>query len=224
MELRQTVVIRGSGVDSSKYTQEAEPTGAVRVLLASRMLREKGVEEFVQAAAVLREVIPSVKFILAGNTDRDNPGAISNEQLQRWHTSGVVEWLGFCADMPRLLASVNIVCLPSYGEGVPKILLEAAAAGRSIVTTNAPGCRDVVADGVNGLLVSPRDSVGLATALETLIRNPQMRARFGRASRERALAEFELSGVVSSTIDIYEQLTRKALISATPRASDSGRN
>ena len=127
--------------------------------------------------------------------------------------------------MPKLLASVNIVCLPSYyGEGVPKILLEAAAAGRSIVTTNAPGCRDVVADGVNGLLVSPRDSVGLATALETLIRNPQMRARFGRASRERALAEFELSGVVSSTIDIYEQLTRKALISATPRASDSGRN
>lgn len=211
VEPGQTALIRGSGVDTSKYSQATEPTGAVRVLFASRMLREKGVEEFVQAATILRELFPGVQFILAGSADEENPGAISSEQLQRWHTSGVVEWLGFCADMPKLLASVNIVCLPSYyGEGVPKILLEAAAAGRPIVTTDTPGCRDVVTDGVNGLLVLPRDSAGLAKALEILIRDPQMRVRFGHAGRERALAEFELSEVVSSTLNIYDLLIRNA--------------
>jgi glycosyltransferase involved in cell wall biosynthesis len=212
---RQAVVIGGSGVELERYPETPEPAGTVRVLFASRMLREKGVEDFVRAAASLRTMVPDAKFILAGGTDEENPGSIDRGILEQWHDSGVIEWLGHCSDMPQLLAGVNIVCLPSYyGEGVPKVLLEAAAAGRPIVTTNTPGCREVVEDGVNGFLVPPRDHSSLVSALSKLIRDRQLREAFGKASRSRAVAKFNVADVVANTMGIYDQLLARCKLIA----------
>jgi glycosyltransferase involved in cell wall biosynthesis len=203
----RAAMIRGSGVDSGLYPAVPEPPEPVRVLLASRMLKQKGVEDFVRAATLLRVANPGSRFLLAGGTDAQNPGSIAVGELRGWQASGAIEWLGHCTDMPTLLASVHIVCLPTYyGEGVPKILLEAAAAGRAIVATDIAGCREAVTDGVNGLLVPARNVTALVAAIQSLMADPDRRRKMGVSGRSRAKAEFELSSVVNATMKIYERL------------------
>jgi glycosyltransferase involved in cell wall biosynthesis len=206
----QTVLIRGAGVDMSAFRPEADPPCPVRVVLASRMLREKGVPYFVEAARALRARGVSAEFLLAGNPDPDNPGSISHDELTRWHVEGHVSWLGHVADMSSLLGSVHVVCLPThYGEGVPKVLIEAAAAGRAIVATDVPGCREIVKHDDTGLLVSPRDVDGLACALQRLIEDRDLRQRLGRQARRLAEASFATEQVVGATLDVYRQLLER---------------
>lgn len=211
----QTVLIRGSGVAVDEIDVRPEPAGVVRVVLPGRMLREKGVEEFVGAAEQLRADGVSAEFLLAGDTDPSTPGSLSLERLNDWTRSGVVKYLGFVQDIPDLFSSCHIICLPSYREGLSKSLVEAAACGRAIVTTDRPGCRDVVQDGVNGLLVPARDVPSLAMALKSLIGNANLRQQFGAAGRELAASKFDLNIVVEQTLEVYEKLLRRTTLGRT---------
>lgn len=205
----RTTLIRGSGVDCSRFRPAPEPAGAPVVMLASRMLWDKGVAEFVGAARLLRAsaAATGARFALVGRPDPGNPAAVPAEQLEAWARAGMVEWWGHRDDMPAVLRQAAVVVLPTfYPEGVPKVLIEAAACGRAIVATDAPGCREVVRPGVNGLLVPPHDILSTAEAIDRLLRDPELRGRFGREGRRIATAEFSEQGVVAQTLDVYRAL------------------
>lgn len=203
---RRSVLIRGSGVDLERFVPAPEPAGPATVLVASRMLRTKGIGEVVEAARRLKARGTAVRVLLAGDSDRGNAAAIAPETLTAWQSEGLVEWLGHRADMPDLLAGSHIACLPSYyREGLPKSLIEAAAAGRPIVTSDVTGCRDVVRDGDNGLLVPARDAEALAGALRRLIDDPAQRQRMGARGREIAEEAFGLNGVIDRTLRVYRE-------------------
>ncbi len=203
---KQTVLIKGSGVDVNEYVPTPERDGAPVVLLASRMLRDKGIDEFVVAARTLRQAGVRARFVLVGETDPGNPTAISGEQLRQWADSGVIEWWGHQTNMKDVLAQAHLVCLPSLREGVPKVLIEAAACGRAIVTTDAPGCREIVRNGENGLLVPVRDSLALAEAIRLLVENTALRANMGLRGREIVIQEFSIERVVNETLGVYREL------------------
>jgi glycosyltransferase involved in cell wall biosynthesis len=207
LQRRQAVLIKGSGVDLTRFRPTPEPPPPVKVLMASRMLWEKGPGEFVAAAELLRARGVVAKFILAGEPDPGHPSAVPLDTLRRWHASGKVEWCGWQNDMSAMIAQSHIVCLPSaYGEGVPRILIEAAASARPIVTSDAPGCREIVKHGRNGLLVAVRDAGGLASALQTLIADPDLRTRMAAQGRQMAVAEFSQEEVVARTLEVYATL------------------
>lgn len=200
-------LIRGAGVDIDRIRPSPEPEGPLTVLMVARMLADKGVREFVEAARMLRRRDPSMRFLLAGSPDHLNPSSIDEAELRRWHAEEIVEWHGFRGDVAAMLASSHIVALPSYREGLPKALLEAMAAGRPIVTTDVPGCRDAVRDGENGLLVAARDAQALADAIARLAGDKDMRRRMGAAGRSRAEAEFSADSVNRQTLVLYDLLT-----------------
>jgi lipopolysaccharide/colanic/teichoic acid biosynthesis glycosyltransferase/glycosyltransferase involved in cell wall biosynthesis len=202
----QSVLIKGSGVDIRLYHPTPEPPGDPVVVLASRMLWEKGIREFVDAAALLRADGVKAKFVLVGDTDPGNPTAIPVRQLEEWRTHGPVNWWGYREDIRPVLQQCHIVCLPSYREGVPKVLIEAAACGRAIVTTDVPGCREIVRRDENGLLVPAHDCRALACALKQLIEDAPRRAAMGARGRELAATEFSLDRVVADTLDVYRGL------------------
>jgi glycosyltransferase involved in cell wall biosynthesis len=202
----RTVLIRGSGVDCGVFRPEPEPEGAPVVVLPARMLWDKGVAEFVEAARLLRAAGNVARFVLIGSPDLRNREAIPEGQLQAWSQEGVVEWWGHRTDMPSVLAGAAVVVLPTYGEGLPKVLLEAAAAGRPVVATDVRGCREVVRPGVNGLLVPPKDSAALAHAIGRLLRSPDLRATLGQGGRHLAECEFAEPVVVEQTLAVYRQL------------------
>jgi glycosyltransferase involved in cell wall biosynthesis len=197
--------IAGSGVDLQRFAPQAEPGGVPVVLLCARLLWDKGVGEFVAAARLLRERGVEARFVLAGEPDQANPSAIPREQLSDWVQEGIVEYLGWVDDMPQLLAGSCVVCLPSYREGLPKALIEAAAAGRPIVTTDMPGCRDVVRNGDNGLLVPPRDAAALAEQLSRLLADPLLRRQMGARGRLRAEEEFGAASIIRQTLALYSE-------------------
>ncbi|MBK1617743.1 hypothetical protein CKO42_04590 [Lamprobacter modestohalophilus] len=199
-------LIRGAGVDLARFKPTPEPQGSVCISLIGRMLKEKGVEEFVCAARKLRENGIDAQYWLVGPRDRENRGSLSERQLRDWEQEGLVTWLGERCDIPTLLAESHIVALPSYREGLPKALLEALAAGRPIITTDVPGCREVCEHGVNGLLVPPGDVDALAEAMRILIQSPAMRMAFGIAGRNRAEREFSNAKVESDTLALYRVL------------------
>jgi glycosyltransferase involved in cell wall biosynthesis len=203
------VLIKGSGVNVSLFKPCPEPEGTPVVLMASRLLWEKGVGEFVAAARALRLHRLRPRFWLAGEPDHGHPSAVPTSLLERWHHAGDIEWLGWRDDMPALIAQSHVVCLPSYyGEGIPRILVEATAAGRPIVTTDAPGCRDVVRHRHNGLLVPVRNHDALIAAIAQLISDPPTRAAMGERGREIALSEFALEPVVEANLTVYRSLLR----------------
>jgi glycosyltransferase involved in cell wall biosynthesis len=206
VNLHQSVLIAGSGVDLQRFRPTPEPAGPVRVVLPARMLRDKGVVEFAAAIAQLRAQGVVVHGLLAGPIDPDNPASFAEPELRALEAKCGVQWLGHCDDMPQLFSSAHIVCLPSYREGLPKALIEAAAAGRPLVTTDVPGCRQVVADGVNGLLVPAREVGPLVAAIGRLVADPQLRAALGTAARRRAEQEFGVQQVIAQTLDVYEQI------------------
>jgi glycosyltransferase involved in cell wall biosynthesis len=201
----QSVLIRGSGVDLDAYhPAPEEATTPPLVVLPARMLRDKGVVEYVAAARLLRERGCQARMVLAGPLDPSSPSALTRDEITQLTANAPVEWLGPVPDMPGLYRRTHIVCLPSYyREGLPKSLLEACAAGRPIVTTDLPGCRAVVMHGVNGLLVPPRDAVALAAALQSLIEDSALRGRLGSAGRVRAEREFGIDKVVEQTMRLY---------------------
>lgn len=202
----QAILIRGSGVDMQQFYPVPEQDTIPMVVLASRMLWDKGIGEFVTAATILHEAGTKARFVLVGDTDSGNPTAIPIEQLKAWKQEGFVEWWGRRTDMLSVFSQSHIVCLPSYREGVPKVLIEAAACGKPIVTTDAPGCREIVRNNINGLLVPLKDANALANALRNLIESPQLRQYMGQRGREIAETEFSLEYVVDETLKVYHAL------------------
>ena len=209
VEASRIRLIRGSGVDCSRFigrSSNRDQSKPMRVLLAARLLWDKGLAEFVDAARRLRAEGRVVEFLLAGDPDPGNPAAVPDATLRAWHEEGVVQWLGHVDDMPSLLASVDLMVLPSYREGLPKSLIEAAACGLPLVTTDVPGCREVVCDEVDGLLVPPRDAKSLANAIARLQDDPALAQRLGEAARRKALAEFDEQIVIVQTLAVYREL------------------
>lgn len=202
----RTVIIRGSGVDLSLCRPLPESTGIPVVTFAARLLRDKGIVEFVEAAYLLRQRGVQVRFQLAGDIDLGNPTSITSLELDRWRSEGIIEYLGYRKDIPHIFAQCNIVVLPSYREGLPKVLIEAAACGRAVVTTDVPGCRDAIEANVTGLLVPVRDVDALADAIQKLIADPELRQRMGRAGRKLAEREFDIEGIVRQHLSIYCEL------------------
>lgn len=202
----QVTLIPGSGVDLDLFRHEPEPAGVPVVLFPARLLRDKGLLEFVDAARRLRADGVPARFALAGDLDPGNPSAVGRAEVERWVAEGVVEWWGYREDMAGAYAESAVVCLPSYREGMAKVLLEGAAAGRPLVTTDVPGCRDAVREGETGLLVPPRDAAALAAALRPLLGDPVLRARMGEAARADAEARFGVARVVDATLSIYRSL------------------
>lgn len=198
-----TELIRGSGVDVHHFTPLPEPQGTPVVLLAARLLWDKGVGEFVEAARRLKASRVDARFILIGEPFPDNPATIPANQLQLWQDEGIIEWWGWQDDMPAVLAGSNIFCLPTYREGLSKILVEAAACGRAIITTDIPGCRDVVVHGVNGLLVKVKDVDGLVQAILRLKDDADLRQRMGVAGRRMAEELFSTTRIINETLLVY---------------------
>ena len=202
----KAVLIRGSGVDTSRFVHFPEPAGIPIIVLASRMLWDKGVGEFVDATRILNKDGIKCRMILVGNPDPENPASIPEKTLRLWHFEGIVEWWGHREDIPEVFAKSNIVVLPSYREGLPKVLLESASCGRAIVATDVPGCKEIVCHNENGLLVPPHSSKALAAALKVLIKDPELRAKMGARGREIVEAEFSEEMVVKQMMEVYERL------------------
>jgi glycosyltransferase involved in cell wall biosynthesis len=200
-------LIPGSGVLLSRYLALGIEQREDIVLLPARVLRDKGVLEFIEAARVLRAEGCLWRFVLAGAADYANPTAVSEAQIRAWESAGLVEWWGHCTDMPTVLGRVRIVCLPSYREGMPKALLEAAAAGCAVLTTDAVGCREAVLPGITGDLVPVADAPALTRALRRLIADPVRCVAYGTAGRQLARERFDLNAVVRQTLTIYHELS-----------------
>ena len=186
-------LIRGSGVDTSRFAPFQRERGKrFRILLASRLLWEKGIRQYVEGARLLGGRADELEFLLAGSSDPGNPSAVPERDIAQWDKEGLVKVLGHVEDMDAMMRTVDLVVLPSYyGEGVPRGLIEAAAMGLPIITTNAPGCREIVDDGVNGFLVPVKDEQSLAGKIEYLLDNPEVCQRFGAAGRQKVLEEFD---------------------------------
>ena len=198
-------LIRSSGVDLNYFIPSIKPEGTVNILLPARMLKDKGIHVFVEAARLLKQNTVPCRMILAGDSDRQNPDTVSTAQLAAWHQEGIVEWLGWLNDMRDLYSRVHIVCLPTYyREGVPRSLIEGAACGLPLIATDIPGCREVVKHQQNGLLVPARDSYALYSALRELIYHPEIRKSMGENSRKIS-EEFSIEHVASETIRLYFQ-------------------
>ena len=203
------VLIKGAGVDTDDYCSMPLPETTPLVIMASRLLWNKGVGEFVAAANRLKAHGVVARFALVGEPEAGNPAAVPGEQIEAWVAEGAVEWWGRRTDMPVVFAQSSVVCLPSYyPEGVPKVLIEAASCGRAIVTTDTPGCREIVRNHENGLLVPPKDEQALAAALQCLVENRAMCERMGKKGREIVIGEFSLERVIKDTLQLYGVLLK----------------
>lgn len=210
---RAVLLPGGSGVDLAAFDPRP-PITPPMVLLPARMLRDKGVTEFVEAARSLRRAGVAARFVLAGAIDEGNPTGLSPAELAAATSDGAVEWWGHQADMPSVLAQAHIVCLPSYREGMPKALLEAAAAARAVVTTDVPGCRDAIIPGDTGLLVPVRDAGALRRTLGELLADPQRVLALGQGGRKFAEAALGIDRVVKGVFDVYRAVAPPELMVA----------
>ncbi len=202
----QIRIIAGSGLDLGQYSVVAPPSEAPMVVLPARMLWDKGIREFVEAARMVKARYPEARFVLVGRRDDHNPAAISESQLNGWMNEGVVEWWGHRDDMVAVYHGASIVVLPSYREGLPKVLLEAAACGRALVATDVPGCREICRDHVNGLLVPVRDAGALAEAMTWLLEHPEEREAMGRAGHDIVAREYSTQRIARETLALYQEL------------------
>ncbi|MDB4543271.1 glycosyltransferase family 4 protein [bacterium] len=203
-------LIKGSGVDPKLYSPQAEPEKPFMVLMPTRLLWDKGVGEFVEAAEIVKKTLPETRFVLVGDIDENNPNVVDRSQILDWVKLGYVEWLGMRDDMPAILNQAQIVCLPSYREGLPKSLIEAASCGRPIVSTDVPGCREIARDNDNALLVPPRNGKALAAAIEKLLKDPVLCKKMGVSGRSIVLNEFTLDHVLKQTFTLYQTMTNNS--------------
>ena len=204
----RVVIIRGAGVDTVKFAPVPEPEGKKTVILPARLLKDKGLLEFVEAARRLRGEGLDARFALVGEPDPGNPASATSDDVSGWVKEGIIEHFGWRDDMDRVHREAHVTCLPSYREGLPKALLEAASAGRAIVATDVPGCREIARHEQNALLVPARDSGALADALRRVLTDDALRLRLGTRGREIALDEFGDGIVAEKTLAIYEELLR----------------
>ena len=197
-------LIRGSGVDIKHYTYEKEPSGTPIIVMASRLLKDKGVMEFTQAAKILLSKDINAVFRLYGDIDEHNPASLNLEELTKIKNENIVEVHGYEKNIANVFSNSNIVILPSYREGLPKVLIEAAASGRAVVTTDVPGCRDAIEADKTGILVEVKNSNALADAIEKLINNKEQRVIMGQAGRKLAENEFTIEKVIDTHLNIYQ--------------------
>ena len=199
-------LLKGSGVKLQNFTNFEEPKGTITICFVGRILRDKGVLEFISAARIIKERGVQARFLLAGDLDSNNPSGFNSDDLKKINKDDCVEILGYQNDISNLYEKTHIVCLPSYREGLPKSLIEAAAAGKSIVTTDVPGCRQALIPNVTGILVPPKDPLKLADALNWLIDNPSERISMGKAGRKFAEKEFPIEKIIQNHLEIYRDL------------------
>jgi glycosyltransferase involved in cell wall biosynthesis len=197
-------LIRGSGVDTDFYQSSIADGEKIKILCVCRMLKDKGIYELIEAAKILQHNEINAEIVLAGDPDPANPSSLTKEELQSWHNAGIINWLGHQTDIKSLWQNAHIAVLPSYREGLPKSLLEAAAAGKPIVTTDVPGCREVVIPEHNGYLVPAKNAEILAEALTKLALNKELRDKMGKASRVYVENELSLKHVIDATLNLYE--------------------
>ena len=200
------VLIRGAGVDPTLYKERLSHNSVPLVVVPARLLWDKGLGEFVEAARILRMAGIKARFALVGGADPGNRASIDSDVLDQWSKEAAVELWGFRNDMLKVFSEADIVCLPSYREGLPKALLEAMAAGLPCVTTDVPGCREAIRDGETGFLVPPKDPKALANALQVLIQDTALRKQMGRRGRVQALNEFSSSIICEQTLQLYKKL------------------
>lgn len=204
-------IIRGSGVDVEAFQPGPETPGEIIAVLASRMLWDKGIGELVDASRLLKQRGVRLRILLLGDPDPDNPASIPESTLRQWDSEGVVTWRARTPGMPLILRNCHIAVLPSYREGLPKSLLEAAAAGLPIVASDAPGCRDIARDGDNAILVPVKNAEKLADAIERLVRDPELRRKMGWRGRKIAETEFADTIVARQTLDLYREMRNSAV-------------
>ncbi|MEO8607725.1 MAG: glycosyltransferase family 4 protein [Chloroflexota bacterium] len=203
----RTQVIKGSGVDMNVFHPEPETDGDPVVLFAGRLLWKKGLGVFVDAAERLKKMGVKARFVVVGYPEPSSPAAVPMSQLETWAKLGLIEWWGKRDDMPAVFAASHVVCLPSsYGEGIPKVLIEAAACGRAVVTTDTPGCREITRQGENGLLVPKDDPAALADAIRQLVEDSNLRRAMGACGRQIAANEFSETLVFDQTFSLYRVL------------------
>ncbi|MDG1143263.1 MAG: glycosyltransferase family 4 protein [Burkholderiales bacterium] len=199
-------LIRGAGVNLNTYAIDTVRSHPPIVMLASRLIWDKGIGDFVHLARIIKKEQKLVRFVLVGDSDSANPAAIPRSQLEEWHESGDIERWGYRADMPEVYRMATVVCLPStYGEGIPKTLIEAAACGKPLVSYDVPGCREIVLDGHNGFLAKPADLLAMVEALRVLLSNEELRITMGDKSRKLVETEFSDTLVYDMTISVYRE-------------------
>lgn len=201
---RKVRCIAGVGVDTDAFLPSPRNHDRTTVLMASRLLWDKGVGEFVEAARLLKHL--GARFVLAGMVDAKNPAGVPREQIDVWTSQGLVEWWGHQEDMSATLSLGDIFCLPSYREGLPKVLLEAMSSGLPCVSTDVPGCRDVVRHGDTGILVPAGDSAALASAIAILLNDREQRLEMGKRGRRRVIDGFSEAQTIAATMSIYREL------------------
>jgi glycosyltransferase involved in cell wall biosynthesis len=202
-------LIRGAGVNTAKFAPTPEPDGVPVVVLPARLLLDKGVGEFVQAARILRARGVAVRMALVGEGDAANPKSLAPQMLAEWLREGIVEHWGWRDDMDQVYRDSHIACLPSYGEGLPKALLEAAASGRPLIGTDVQGVREIAQHGINALLVPAKNAEAIADAVQRLVGNQAERLTFGANGRQLVLAEFAEEHVVKQTVALYRELLHR---------------
>jgi glycosyltransferase involved in cell wall biosynthesis len=198
-------LIAGSGVDLQQFSVAPQPSGVPVALLPARLIVEKGIHEFVEAARMLARRGLKARFCLVGAIERSHPAGIPANIVESWVAEGLIEYWGHRPDMPTVLSLATVVVLPSYREGMPKALLEAAACGRAVITCDVPGCREAIEPGKTGMLVPARDPLSLADAMAAMIRDPELCHEMGRAGRARAERLFDVEDVVRRHLDIYRE-------------------
>ncbi len=202
-------LIKGAGVKVENYTDKPHDfKDDPLIILPSRLLKDKGIYEFMLAARTFKSRGKKARFALVGTPDLSNPNSVSLKEIQQWVDQGVLEYWGWRKDMPDVLAQSSLVCLPTfYGEGLPKSLLEAAASCRPIITTDIAGCREIVRPGVNGWLIKPKSAKALVSALEEALDNPELCKKYGLSGRKIAQEEFTIERVINETMQIYDEIT-----------------
>lgn len=208
---RKTILVKGSGVNLKNFHHLKEYPGLPVVCFSARLLRDKGVIEFILASKIIKNEGIKARFIIAGDLDKQNPTGLKLDELENLNKDNCVEFLGYQDDIPDLFSKSHIICLPSYREGMPKSLLEAAAASRSIVTTDVPGCRDAIIPNKTGLLVPIKNAKKLAEAIKFLINHPKKRTLMGKEGRRLAEKEYKIEKIIQNHLDIYEELFKKKL-------------
>lgn len=198
----QVKIIKGSGVDIKDFKITEEPKDNFKVIMVSRLLKDKGVREFAEASKILFEKKSKIRMIIVGGIDK-NPMSIKEEEIVEWKNNNNIEWWGFKKNIPKIMSLANIVCLPSYHEGFPKVLIEAAAASRAVITTNVPGCRDAIIPDKTGILIPPKSSLDLSLAIQKLKNDDQKRFKMGLEARKYAEKHFNLDKITKEHFDLY---------------------
>ena len=200
-------VISGAGVEIDKTFSKRKIKNKIpKVVLIARMLRDKGIYEFFEAYQILKDKKINCQFVLVGDIDPLNPASLERSTLEKWQEAKEIEWLGWIDDIEKVLLATDILCLPSYREGLPKSLVEGAAAGLPLVATDTVGCREVVIDGQNGFLVPIKDPISLAAAIQKLILNSSLRKLMGIESFKMATSKFSSSKINALTLKVYNEL------------------